>query len=382
MAPGNLMRLRELGNHFMSLDESELHTFFELMTMSSSDYLDRWFESEPLKAGLSSSGIIGTLLGPRSPGTAYVLIHHYMGEIDGSYRSWGFVRGGTGAVSYSIARAAEHFGAVIRSSSEVRQILVSDGRAVGVELAGGEKLYARVIVSNADPKRTFLKLVEASQLPADFVQAIKNYNIIGSSGKVNLALKELPTFKALPKAGTHLTGVITIGPDTDYIEQAYDDAKYGTFSRRPYIDMCIPTTLDPTMAPAGKHVMSMFVQYAPYNLRKGTWPDRREEFGDTVIDTIEEYIPGIRNIIAYRQVITPWDIEDEFGLTGGNIFHGELTPDQLFFLRPAAGWAQYRTPLKALYLCGSGAHPGGGIMGAPGANAAREILKDLRLRKV
>ena len=382
MAPSNLMRLRELGNHFMTLDEAEVHTFFELMTMSSSDYLDRWFKSEPLKAGLSSSGIIGTLLGPRSPGTAYVLIHHYMGEIDGSYRSWGFVRGGTGAVSYSIARAAEHFGAEIRASSEVRQVLVHDGRAIGVELASGEKLYARVIVSNADPKRTFLKLVEPSELPADFLQAIKNYNVIGSSGKVNLALEELPTFKALPKTGTHLTGVITIGPDTDYIERAYDDAKYGDFSRRPYIDMCLPTTLDPTMAPAGKHVMSMFVQYAPYNLRKGTWPERREDFGDTVIDTIEEYIPDIREIIAYRQVITPWDIENEFGLTGGNIFHGELTPDQLFFLRPAAGWAQYRTPVKALYICGSGAHPGGGIMGAPGANAAREILKDMRLRKV
>jgi len=382
LALTNLLRLRELANHFLSLDEEEIYTFFRLMTMSSADYLDAWFESEPLKAGMSSSGIIGTLLGPRSPGTAYVLIHHYMGEIDGSYRSWGFVRGGTGGLSYSIARAAQAAGVEIRTAAEVRRILVRDGRAVGVELANGEKIYAKGIVSNADPKRTFLKLLEPSDLPADFVQGIRNYNIIGSSGKVNLALKELPKFKALPQAGPHLTGVITIGPDTDYIERAYDDAKYGDFSRRPYIDMCIPSTLDPTMAPAGKHVMSMFVQYAPYNLRKGTWPDRREEFGETVIDTIEEYIPDIRKIILYRQVITPWDIENEFGLTGGNIFHGELTPDQLFFLRPTPGWAQYRTPIKGLYGCGSGTHPGGGIMGAPGANAAREILKDARFGRV
>jgi len=380
--PSNLMKLRELYKHFKTLDEEEFHTFFQLMTMSSADYLDQWFESEPLKAGMSSSGIIGTLLGPRSPGTAYVLIHHYMGEIDGSYRSWGFVRGGTGALSYSIAHAAESYGVEIRSSADVRHVLVRNGRAIGVELASGEKIYARTVVSNADPKRTFLKLVERSDLPQDFVTSIENFNVIGSSGKVNLALKELPRFRALPQAGPHLTGVITIGPDLDYIEEAYDDAKYGDFSRRPYIDMCLPTTLDRTMAPAGKHIMSMFVQYAPFNLRKGTWPERREEFGDTVVDTIEEYIPDIRKIILHRQVITPWDIDNEFGLTGGNIFHGELTPDQLFFLRPAPGWAAYRTPIKALYLCGSGAHPGGGIMGAPGANAAREILKDMRLRKV
>jgi len=382
LSPSNLMRLRELSNHFKTLGEEEFYTFLELMTMSSGDYLDQWFESEPLKAGLSSSGIIGTLLGPRSPGTAYVLIHHYMGEIDGSYRSWGFVRGGTGALSYAIARAAQSYGVEIRSNAEVRRILVHDNRAVGVELANGEKIYSRFVVSNADPKRTFLKLVERNELPPEFVKGIENYNIIGSSGKVNLALKELPKFKALPKAGPHLSGVITIGPDTEYIERAYDDAKYGDFSRRPYIDMCLPSILDPTMAPAGKQIMSMFVQYAPFDLRKGTWPERREEFGDTVIDTIEEYIPEIRKIILHRQVITPWDIDNEFGLTGGNIFHGELTPDQLFFLRPVPGWAQYRCPIRGLYLCGSGAHPGGGIMAAPGANAAREILKDMRRRRV
>jgi len=264
----------------------------------------------------------------------------------------------------------------------VRRILVRNGRAIGVELASGETLHAKIVASSADPKRTFLKFLERSELPPDFVRGIENFKIEGSSGKVNLALKEAPSFSALPGNGPQLQGAISIGPSVDYIEKAYDDAKYGNYSHRPYVDMCVPSTLDPTLAPPGKHIMSCFVQYAPYTLRKGTWEERREEFGETVIDTIEEYIPNIRKIILHKQVLSPWDLEQVFGLTGGNIFHGELTPDQLLFLRPIAGWAQYRTPIKGLYLCGSGAHPGGGVMGAPGMNAAREILRDWAMLKV
>jgi phytoene dehydrogenase-like protein len=380
--PAELRKLLKVVKLHRELSEDELFTFAKLLTMSSADYLDEWFETDVIKASLCASGIIGTLLGPRSPGTAYVLMHHYMGEIDGAYRSWGYVRGGMGAVSNSIASSAKAAGVEIRTNAEVKEILTDDGKAVGVELSNGEKIHSRAVLSNADPKRTVLKLMDPKQLPQDFVQGIKNFRIEGSSGKVNLALKELPEFSCLPSPGPHLQGAIGIGPSVDYIEQAYDDAKYGEFSRRPYLDICIPTTLDPTMAPPGNHIMSIFVQYAPYNLRRGTWPERREEFGDTVVDTLEEYIPNIRKIILHRQILTPWDLEQEFGLTGGNIFHGELTQDQLFFLRPVPGWAQYRTPLKGLYLCGSGAHPGGGVMGAPGANCAREVLRDWKLRMV
>jgi phytoene dehydrogenase-like protein len=380
--PNELLKLRKLAAPLQELTEEEVYEFARLMTMSAADYLDEWFESDLLKVSLGANGIIGTLLGPYSPGTAYVLLHHSFGELDGAYRTWGYVRGGTGALSMAIARSAESYGAHIRLNAEVRQVLVRNGRAIGVELANGEKLHARVIASNCDPKRTFLKLVEPSLLPSDFVQAIRNYNIEGSSGKVNLALSSPPDFTVLPGKGPHLTGLIQIGPSMDYIEKAYEDAKYGDFSHRPYVEMCIPSMLDRTIAPPGKHVVSNFIQYAPYHLRKGTWPERREEFGETVIDTIEEHVPKIRDLILHKMVITPWDIEQEYGLTGGNIFHGELTPDQLLFFRPAAGWARYRTPIKGLYLCGSGAHPGGGIMGAPGRNCAREILKDWALRRV
>ncbi len=337
--PSELRRLLALNKQAKALTEDELYTFARLMTTSAADYLDEWFETDVVKAGLCSSGIIGTLLGPRSPGTAYVLMHHYMGEIDGAYRSWGYVRGGMGMVSESIARAARGFGAEIRVNADVQRILVRDGRAVG-------------------------------------------FKIEGSSGKVNLALKEAPSFSCLPGNGPHLQGAISLGPSVDYIEKAYDDAKYGNYSHRPYVDMCVPSTLDPTLTPPGKHIMSCFIQYAPYTLRNGSWADRRDEFGETVLDTIEEYVPNIRKIILHRQVLSPWDLEQVIGLTGGNIFHGELTPSQLLFLRPTAGWSQYRCPIKALYLCGSGAHPGGGVMGAPGYNAAREILRDWMFLKV
>jgi phytoene dehydrogenase-like protein len=246
----------------------------------------------------------------------------------------------------------------------------------GVALENGDELRAPIVASSLDPKRTFLKLIPAKELPSDFIRQIENYKIRGSSGKVNLALDALPNFTCMPGDGPHLRGAISISPSIDYLERAYDDAKYGSFSRKPYMDVIIPSMIDPSMAPPGKHVMSMFVQYAPYDLKIGTWEEQREAFGDAVINTLSEYCPNIKDIILHRQVLSPWDMEQKFGLTEGNIFQGELTLDQLFFLRPAAGWAQFRTPIRNFYICGSGAHPGGGVMGAPGRLAALEILKD------
>jgi phytoene dehydrogenase-like protein len=345
------------------------------MTASATDYLDRWFECDPLKATMSASGIIGTFLSPRSPGSAYVLLHHYMGEIDGVSRSWGFAKGGMGSVAAALASAARGFGAEIRTGAGIERILTKNGRATGVALESGEEIEADQIASSLDPKRTFLKLIDESELPADFVTGVKRFKIRGSSGKVNLALSELPNFTSFPGVGPHLHGSISISPSMDYLERAYDDAKYGRFSSRPYMDILIPSTIDPSMAPPGKHVMSIFVQYAPYHLKDTTWEDQREAFGDAVVDTLAEYAPNLKNAIIGRQVVSPWDMEQTIGLTEGNIFHGELTLDQLFFLRPVAGWAQFKTPLGSLYLCGSGAHPGGGVMGAPGKLAALEMLK-------
>jgi phytoene dehydrogenase-like protein len=372
----NLQGLGRLGQHFGRLGESRLYDLTKLMTMSSADFLDEWFEYEPLKATMSASGIIGTFLGPRSPGTAYVLLHHYMGEIDGVFRAWGLPRGGMGSVSEAIAGAARHFGAEIRTEAPIEKILVEAGAVTGVALASGEEIRARAVVSSLDPKRTFLKLLEPRDLDSAFLESVRRYKIRGSSGKVNLALGELPRFTCLPEDGPHLRGAISISPSIDYLEHAYDDAKYGHFSRRPYLDIVIPSLMDSTLAPPGKHVMSIFVQYAPYQLREGSWESQRDAFGDTVIDTLSEYAPNLKNAVLHRQVLSPWDLEQKFGLTEGNIFHGELSPDQLFFLRPIPGWAQYRTPLRRLYLCGSGTHPGGGVMGAPGRLAALELLKD------
>ena len=374
--PKGLMELLTMGRRFQKLSTDDKYNQVQLMTMSAVDFLDQWFETDVLKATMSASGIIGTFLGVRSPGTAYVLLHHYMGEIDGAFRSWGLSRGGTGAISESIAAAAREAGAEIRTEAPIAKIILKNEEAKGVVLENGDELYADVISSSVDPRLTFMKMVGEEHLPEDFVDDIKRYKFRGSSGKVNLALDALPDFKCKPGAGPHLRGAVSISPSVDYMERAYDDAKYGRFSRRPYIDMVIPTLTDPSVAPPGKHVMSCFVQYAPYNLKEGNWDDQREAFGDTVIDTIAEHAPNIKDIILHRQVLTPLDLEREFGLSEGNIFQGELTLEQLFFLRPAPGWAQYRSPIKNLYMCGSATHPGGGIMGASGRNAAIAILKD------
>ena len=377
--PFDWMPVVGLAKTFRDLPERLQSTFVQLMTMSATEFLQQWFETDPLIATMSASGIIGTFLGVRSPGTAYVLLHHYMGEIDGAFRSWGLSRGGTGAISVAIADAAREAGAEIRTETSVSKILVKDGTAAGVVLANGDYVTADVVSSSVDPNLTFMKMVGAENLPGDFVEDVSRYKYRGSSGKVNLALDALPNFTALPGPGPHLRGAMSISPSVDYMERAYDDAKYGRYSRRPYIDIVIPSLTDPSVAPPGKHVMSCFVQYAPYHLKEeGTWDDHREAFGDTVIDAIAQYAPNIKDIILHRQVLTPLDIERTFGLTEGNIFQGELTLEQLFFLRPAPGWAHYRTPIRNLYMCGSATHPGGGIMGAPGRNAAKRILKETR----
>ena len=373
--PRDLLKLLFLGRRFTGLSGEDKYNQVQLMTMSAADFLDQWFETDVLKATMSASGIIGTFLGVRSPGTAYVLLHHYMGEIDGAFRAWGFARGGTGAISNAIADAARELGVEIKTQAAIAQILVRDGKAVGVSTAAGEEYYAPIISSSVDPSLTFLKLVEPNHLSDDFREEVKRYKFRGSSGKVNLALDALPNFTCLPGEGQHLRGAISISPSVDYMERAYDDAKYGNYSRRPYVDMVIPSLTDPSVAPPGKHVMSCFVQYAPYKLKEGTWDEKGEAFADNVIDTVAKFAPNLKNIIVGRQVVTPLDLEREWGLTEGNIFQGELSLEQLFFLRPVPGWAQYKTPIQNLWMCGSATHPGGGIMGAPGRLAALEILK-------
>jgi len=375
--PRPFLPLTGLLRSFQKLTERQQAVFVQLMTMSASDFLDQWFETGPLKATMSASGIIGTYQGIKSPGTAYVLLHHYMGEIDGAFRAWGIPKGGTGGISEAIGRAALAQGAEIRMEAPVARILVRDGRAVGVVLESGEEILAEAVLSSLDSRQTFINLLEPGTLDADFEAEVRRFKFRGSSGKVNMALDALPSFTALPGPGEHLRGAVSISPSIDEMEQAYDDAKYGHWSRRPYIDIIFPTLVDPGMAPPGKHVMSCFVQYAPYNLDPslGTWDDNREAFGDAVVDRISEFAPDLRSKILHRNVQTPLDIERTTGLSEGNIFQGELSLEQLFFSRPVPGWARFRTPVRDLWLCGSATHPGGGIMGANGRIAAMELLR-------
>jgi phytoene dehydrogenase-like protein len=375
--PRPLIPLAGLARTFQQLPERQQAVFIQLMTMSAADFLDQWFETDPLKATMAASGIIGTYQGVRSPGTAYVLLHHYMGEIDGAFRAWGIPKGGTGGVSNAIASAARALGAEIRTEAPVARIIVKNGRATGVALEDGEEIEANDVLSSVDSRRTFLGLVEPGTLEPEFEEDVRRFKFRGSSGKVNLAVDRLPDFTCLPGEGEHLRGAISFSPSLDDMERAYDDAKYGHFSKKPYIDMIIPTLVDPSMAPPGKHVISCFVQYAPYNLAPelGTWDDQREAFGDAVIDRIAEFAPNIRDIILHRNVQTPLDIERTTGLSEGNIFQGELSLEQLFFNRPVPGYARFRTPIRDLWLCGSATHPGGGIMGANGRIAAMEVLR-------
>ena len=377
LKPAELKNMLSLALRYKSLGADIRHQHNKLLTMSADEFLGQWFESDQVRASLGVSGIIGTFLGPRSPGTAYVLLHHVMGDIDGAFGAWGLQKGGTGGVSLAIAGAAREFGADIRTEAVVAKIRTSGGKADGVVLEDGREIAADIVVSGCDPHQTFIKMVGESELDSEFIREIRNFKYRGSSGKVNLALDRLPEFACKPGAGPHLRGDINVGHTIDLMEQAYDDAKYGRFSRHPILNIVIPSLADPSVAPPGKHIISIFVQYAPYHLAEGAedWPNQREAFGDAVVDLLAEYIPGLKESILHRQVVTPWDLEERIGMTEGNIFQGELTLEQLLFQRPAPGWAQYNTPIRDLWLCGSAAHPGGGIMGAPGELAAKKIIK-------
>ncbi len=377
---GTLLRL---ARSILRLGRKDLLSGTKMMFQSVRDFLDEKFESDVLKATLATDGVIGINGAPSTPGTAYVLLHHCMGEVGGKRGLWGFVKGGMGGVTHALCQSAEAYGSVTRISSPVARIRLRDGQASGVVLESGEEIDATVVVSNADPKHTFLRLVEPQALPEDFRKGIEHIRMEGCSLKINLALAELPRFKVFPGngAGPQHKGTIHICPSLDYMEKAWDDTRQGIPSREPMLECCIPTTYDPSLAPPGKHIMSIFVQYAPYRLTGATWDEIRDSYADRVIDVLSEYAPNIKGAILDRQVLTPLDLEREFGLTHGNIFHGELSLDQLFFMRPLPGWAQYRTPIRNLYLCGSGTHPGGGVTGVPGHNAAREILKDWRKMK-
>ena len=376
--PRDIMELVYLGQRFWRMGEERMYDTIRFWTMSAADFLDEYFESDIVKAHFAGSSIIGTALGPRSPGTAYVLLHHYMGDIDDTVGAWGFARGGMGAVSGALAQSFQASGGTIRTDADVAQITVRNGKASGVALASGEEIEAGIVVSNLDVKRTFLKTMNEQDLPSDFVQAVRNFKIRGSSGKLNIALDGLPDFPAIPKDSPCNRGDMHITDTIEMMERAYDDWKDGFWSRAPYVDMLLPSLIDPTMAPEGKHYMSVFVQYAPYKLANGEWDDTsRKAFGNTVIDAIAQHSPNFKDLIRHAEIRTPWDIENEVGLTEGNIFQGELTMDQLLFNRPIPGYAQYRSPVKGVYMCGSSTHPGGGVMGAPGANAARAMLRDL-----
>ena len=365
----------KLAARFRKLSRSEIVGLVKIFTQSAADFLDEWFESPEVKVTLATDGVIGANGGPRSPGTAYILLHHCMGGVGGKRGLWGFVRGGMGAISESIARSAQSKGAEVRVNAPVERILVSGGRVQGVVLEGGEEIHAPIVASNVDPHVTFLKLLGDGDLDPEFRESIRRFRIEGTSLKINLALSGVPDFKAMPGAGPQHRATMHICPSIEYIERAWDDAKYGRPSERPMLEMTMPTMYDPSLAPPGHHIMGIFIQYAPYTLNGLKWDDIREPYADHILDLIEEYAPNFRSLVVARQVLSPLDLERRFGITGGNIFHGEMSLDQMFVMRPVAGWARYRMPVGGLYLCGSGAHPGGGVMGAPGYNAARAILK-------
>ena len=376
----DLKELWHLGQSFLDLDEEQLYDTLRFYSISCAEFLDQYFESEVIKGTLAGSSIIGTGLGPYSPGSAYVLLHHYMGEVDGNIGAWGFARGGMGAITQALSAALQTAGGVIHVKANVNDIIVRNGKVTGVALANGDEFYAPQVVSNLDVKRTFLNLVDDDELPQDFIRQVENFKIRGSSGKLNIALDGLPTFPSIPDDCPASQGDMHVTDSMKSVERAYDDWKNGAWSKEPYVDMLIPTQIDPTMTPPGKHMMTVFVQYVPPKLAKGEWTDAdRDAFGNTVIDTIARYSPDFKDLILHAEVRTPRELEAEVGLTEGNIFQGELTLDQLMFNRPLPGFAQFRGPIPGLYMCGSSTHPGGGVMGAPGANAAREMLRDLKI---
>jgi phytoene dehydrogenase-like protein len=357
----------------------DLPEALELITGAARPILDRWFEADVLKATLATDAVIGAMASPSSPGSAYVLLHHVMGEAGGARGVWGYVQGGMGGLALALEKACRAAGADIRREAEVARIVTSGGKAIGVGLADGSELAARAVASSVDAHWTFERFLTPADLPAEFRQAVSRIDYSSASAKINLALSEPPRFTAAPTdgIGPHHHGTIHISPTLDYLERAYDDAKYGRPSREPILEITLPTSVDRTIAPPGRHIMSIFVQYAPYRLAEGNWDELKEAFADRCLDVLAEYAPGIRESVLHRQVLSPLDLERTFRLTGGNIFQGAMSLGQLFSLRPVAGWADHRTPVRGLYLCGAASHPGGGVMGVCGRNAAREILRDL-----
>ena len=349
----------------------------DLFLMSAQDFLDEWFESDEVKISFATNAVIGEMVGPRTPGTAYVLAHHNIGIIDGVRKVWGFSQGGMGRITEALAKAARAAGATIRTGVRVARIVVEKGKAVGVETGDGMVYRAPAIASNADAKNTFLRLAPVDAFDPEFLRQVRRIRSRGAALKFNAALDRLPSFRASPGApAPHHQGACEIAPSMDYLEHAFDQGKYGRFSEHPFCDTVFQSALDPTVAPPGKHTMTCFVQYAPRELVGTTWKEFKPQAGEIVLDTLEEFAPDIRKVVRHWQVISPEDIENTLGMSGGNIFQGDITPDQIFGFRPVLGWAQYRTPLPGLYLCGSSAHPGGGVTGAPGHNAAQTILED------
>jgi phytoene dehydrogenase-like protein len=371
----DFLNLGKFGLKFRNLDKRDAYRLLRWAPMPIADLVAEWFENELLRATIAARGIFASFAGPWSAGTSVGLL---MGSTLGSDGI--AIQGGPGALTQSLARAASASGAEIRTNAAVRHIYLKKGEASSVVLESGEEIPAIAIVSNADPRQTFLKLVDATDLEPGFLGKVRAYRAAGCVAKVNLALSGLPNFSAIKNGSADLSGRIHIGPDIDYLERAFDAAKYGEFSPSPYLDITIPSVSDSTLAPSGAHVMSIHVQYAPYRLKDRDWNACRSELGEAVVKTVEDYAPNIRDLILHRQVITPLDLEQVCGLSGGHLYHGEHALDQMFAFRPLLGWAQYRTPIKGLYLCGSGTHPGGGITGAPGANASREVIKDLKQR--
>jgi phytoene dehydrogenase-like protein len=370
----NLPELVKLGWKFHRLGEKEMYEFLRILPMSMADLLNEWFESDLLKAALAGGSVLASFVGPRQQGTAFNFLHHQLGASNGALRAAGFVRGGIGNLPQAIVRAAEHVGVTIRIGAEVTRILTKNGTAIGVVLGSGEEISATAIISGVDIKRTFLQLMEPTYLDPEFLLQVKNIRSRGTVAKINFALDTLPQFRIAQGKSANLGGIIQIGPTLDYLERASDDAKYGRFSKQPFLEITIPSVTDPSLVPSGKHVMSVWMQYAPYHLRESSWDGERDALGDTAVNVIEEYASGFKDLILHRQVLTPLDLEQTFGLTEGCIYHAEMSLDQLFFMRPVPGWARYSTPIENLYLCGSGTHPGGGITGLPGYYAAKRIL--------
>lgn len=375
---GDVWAMLETARHVRNLGKKDMYRLLRWAPMAVADLVAEYFESELLRATIATRGILGTFLGPWSAGSSLVLLLRAAGDARPAGSAF-FAEGGIGAITQAMAQAAQQAGAEIRTGAEVIEIRVKNGAADGVVLSSGEEINAKVVVSNADPKRTLLKLVDPTHLSPDFVAKLQHYRMPGTVAKVNLALSSLPKFKALDglENGNALAGRIHIGPEIDYLERAFDESKYGSFSKQPYLEVAIPTVTDPTLAPAGQHVMSIYMQYAPFKLKNSDWDKQRVPLGDTVVKTLTQYAPNLPELILTHQIITPRDLQDIYGLTGGHIFHGELSLDQFFTMRPLLDWARYRTPIQNLYMCGSGTHPGAGLTGGSGANAAREILKHL-----